>query len=73
MINITGVSTQKNNQGEVTHVTFDMSEHKDTITPILEQLEVLEKQKFDKMRKEGTSVEELRKHMYQKIESLWTK
>ncbi len=73
MVNIAGISTQTNNQGEITHVTFDMSEHKDTITPILERLEVIEKKKFDKLRKEGTSVEELRKHMHQKIESLWKK
>ena len=73
MADIAGVSTQTNNQGEITHVTFDMSEHKDKITPILEQLGLTDKTKFDKMREEGSTVEELREHMHRKIESLWKK
>ncbi len=73
MVNIAGVSTQTNKEGEITHVTFDMEKHKDTIEPLLQQLGMVEKTKFDKLREEGITIEESKARVIARVKTLWGK
>ena len=60
MVRITGGATKKY-QGEITYVTINVQTHKEIITPILHQLGVLDKIKFQEEYQGAISVENLRK------------
>lgn len=73
MPQVAGVKTKKNLKGEVTHVTFDISKHKETITPILNQLGVIPKTDFQKRCDNAVSVEEARKISINHLREIWKK
>jgi hypothetical protein len=70
MANIEGISTRKNEQGEITHVTIDIQKHKEII-PMLEQMGVIEKSTFQKEFDESFSLEEARNILFERIENKW--
>ena len=70
MANIEGISTQKNEQGEITHVTIDIQKHKEII-PVLEQMGVIEKSAFQKEFDDSFSLEDARNILFERIENKW--
>lgn len=73
MPQLAGVKTKKNFKGEVTHVTFNVKKHKETITPILNQLGIIPKTDFQKRCENGVSVKEARKISINHLRSIWKK
>ncbi len=73
MPDVKGITTTKNEDGKITHVTIDVQEYKDVITPMLYELGVMEKTAFQKECENGISIEESRKRIHAKIDSLWQK
>lgn len=76
MAQVAGVVTQTNNLGEITHVTIDVKKHHEIITPVLEQLGVVEKSRLQQMLESGTwlTVEESRQRSIDFVNSLpWEK
>jgi len=59
MAQIAGITTKKNIRGEVTHVTIDIKKHKDKI-PMLTEIGVLQKTKFQERCEGAHTVEEAR-------------
>lgn len=70
MIQAEGITTLKNDEGEITHVTIDVQKHKEAL-PLLKQLGLLEKTQFEIDCENGTSIEESRKRIHAKIDNLW--
>lgn len=73
MPDVKGITTTKNEAGKITHVTIDVQEYKDVITPMLYELGVLEKTAFQMECEKGISPEELRKHLLTTVDDLWKK
>jgi hypothetical protein len=75
MAKIAGIKTLKNTKGEITHVTINVKKHKQIITPVLEELGVIEKSELQKMLEsdEWITVEELRESALKHIDELWSK
>lgn len=74
MARIAGIATKKNRKGEITHVTIDVKKHRDTITPMLEQLGVIRESSFEEeWERGGITVEELRTSLYKTVDELWLK
>ena len=73
MADVKGITTTKNEAGKITHVTIDVNEYKDVITPMLYELGVMEKSAFQIECDKGSSIEESRKKIHAKIDSLWQK
>ena len=73
MPRIAGVATQKNTKGEITHLTIDVKKHKDIVAPLLEQLGVTVKSKFEEDWERGVSLEEVRKNLHKRMKELWKK
>ncbi len=73
MPRIAGVATQKNTKGEITHLTIDVKKHKDFVAPLLEQLGVKTKSKFEEDWERGVSLEEARKNSHDFIRKMWKK
>ena len=74
MARIAGIATKKNRKGEITHVTIDIKKHRDTITPMLEQLGVIKESSFDEeWERGGMTVEELKNSLYKTVDELWRK
>ncbi len=73
MPRIAGVATQKNTKGEITHLTIDVKKHKDIVAPLLEQLGVKVKSKFEDDWERGVSLEEVRKNLHKRMKDLWKK
>ena len=73
MPRIAGVATQKNTKGEITHLTIDVKKHKDIVAPLLEQLGVKTKSKFEEDWERGVSLEEVRVNLHRRIKELWKK
>ena len=73
MPRIAGVATQKNTKGEITHLTIDVKKHKDIVAPLLEQLGVKFKSKFEEDWQRGVSLEEARKNSHDFIRKMWKK
>lgn len=48
MPNVKGITTKKNEEGKITHVTIDVEEYKDVISPMLYELGVMEKKLLKK-------------------------
>lgn len=72
MPRIAGITTQKDARGNITHVTFNIKKHEAVITPVLQQLGVLEKSSFMKEFEAGVSIEDSRKRAHAKIDGLWS-
>ena len=73
MAEIAGITTQKNLAGKITHVTIDVKQHEDKITPLLYELGVLEKTAFQLECENGITPEELREHLLKTVHGLWKK
>jgi hypothetical protein len=71
MAAIAGIKTTKNSNGQLTHITIDLRKHKKAI-PVLNEIGLLEKTKFQKERENGLTVEEFRQAMHEKIKQ-WSK
>ncbi len=73
MAHIAGVKTQKNTKGEITYVTINVKKHKELITPVLQELGVLQKSKFMQEYEQGITIDESKKRVFAKIDDLWSK
>lgn len=73
MIDIEGIETQTNQNGEITHLTLDVVKYKDILEPILEQLAHAKKEAFDKKWETGISPEQLKENLHKRIEAIWAK
>lgn len=73
MPRIAGVATQKNAKGEITHLTIDVKKHKEIVAPLLEQLGVKMKSKFEEDWERGVSLEEVRKNLHKRMKEIWKK
>ena len=73
MPRIAGVATQKNIKGEITHLTIDVKKHKDIVAPLMEQLTVKAKSKFEEDWERGITLEEARKNSHNFISKMWKK
>jgi hypothetical protein len=72
MAAIAGITTKKNQQGKLTHVTVDVRKHKQVI-PMFEEIGLIEKTDFQKRCENGITVEEARQHSLNHIRSIWKK
>jgi len=73
MARIAGIKTQKNTKGEITHVTINVKKHQE-LMPMLKELGVISKTKFQKECEEGITLDELNNRLTKHIESLpWKK
>lgn len=73
MARIAGVKTQKDNRGNITHVTIDVKKHKEAV-PASRELGLMEKTQFEKDCEEGMSVEEFSNRIQKHIDNLqWKK
>lgn len=72
MAAIAGVTTKKNTQGKLTHVTVDVRKHKQVI-PMFEEIGLIEKTDFQKRCENGISVEEAKQLSLNHIRSIWKK
>ncbi len=74
MPRIAGITTKKNGKGKITHVTFDVEKHKQSITPVLNQLGVIEKTQFQKDCEGAIALEGAREDTLNFVRSLpWKK
>ena len=74
MARIAGIATKKNEKGEITHVTINVKKHRDTITPMLEQLGVIKESSFEEeWALGGMTVEELKNSLHKTVNELWRK
>jgi selenocysteine-specific translation elongation factor len=73
MPEVSGITTQRDTEGKITHVTIDVQQHKDKITPMLYELGIMEKTAFQIECENGFTIEESRKRVHAKIDSLWKK
>ncbi len=72
MAAIAGVKTQKNTKGQLTHITVDVRKHKEVL-PILTEIGLISKTKFDLDFEKGISIEESRKRSLNYIKEIWKK
>ena len=70
---LAGIDTQKNNKGEITHVTIDVKKHSAFVKPLLEKIKKVEKTKFEKECEGAITIDEARKRSLAFIEKIWTK
>ena len=61
----------QNEEGKVTHITFEVEKHKDFLQPILKDLGIVEKTRFRQDFEKGFTIEEARKDMIEHIEQLY--
>ena len=73
MPRIAGVATQKNTKGEITHLTIDVKKHKDIVAPLMEQLAVKARSKFEEVWERGITLEVARANLHGRINELWKK
>jgi hypothetical protein len=75
MVQLAGISTKQNAKGEITHVTTDVEKHKELITPLLKQLGITQKTKFQEEIESGEwhTVEEARALSLKYVDELWSK
>ena len=70
MAAIAGVTTKKNQQGKLTHVTVDVRKHKQVI-PMFEEIGLIQKTDFQKRCEDAITVEELRTRVHKRLKQLW--
>ncbi len=73
MPRIAGITTKKNVKGKITHVTIDVEKYRQAIIPVLNQLGLIEKTEFQRECENGHTIEESRKRVHAKIDTLWEK
>ncbi len=73
MPRIAGIVTKKNIKGEITHVTIDVEKHREVITPMLYELGIIEKSKFQQECESAISLEDFRKKIHSSINKAWKK
>ena len=71
MKDVAGVILNKNEEGKITHVTFDIDRHKDLIQPVLEQLGVVDKSKIRRDFENAMTAEQVRASAYKTIDQLF--
>jgi hypothetical protein len=69
---IAGITTKKNSQGKLTHVTVDVRKHKQVVS-IFEEIGLMPKTDFQKRCEQGITVEEARQRSLNHIRSIWKK
>ena len=73
MARIAGIKTQKNTRGEITHITINVKKHQE-IMPMLKELGVVSKTKFEIECEGAVSVDEARARTIEYVKSLpWKK
>ncbi len=72
MPQLEGITTTKNIEGEITHLTIDIQKNKD-LKPLLTELGLLPKTTFQKNCEDAISMEEFRKRVHKKLNDLWLK
>jgi hypothetical protein len=72
MAAIAGITTKKDLQGRLTHVTVDVRKHKQVI-PMFTEIGLIPKTDFQKRYEQGVTVEEARQHSLNHIRSIWKK
>jgi hypothetical protein len=70
MAAIAGITTKKDLQGKLTHVTVDVRKHKQVI-PMFTEIGLIPKTKFQIECEDAISVEELRTRVHKKLKQLW--
>ncbi len=70
MAAIAGITTKKNSQGKLTHVTVDVRKHTQVI-PIFEEIGLIPKTDFQKRCEDAISVEEFRTQLHKRLKELW--
>jgi selenocysteine-specific translation elongation factor len=73
MPEVVGITTQKDTEGKITHVTIDVQQHKEKITPMLYELGVMEKTAFQIECENGYSIEEARALTLNYLRTKWNK
>lgn len=73
MPEVAGITTQKDTEGKITHVTIDVQQHKDKITPKLYALGVMEKTAFQIECENGYTIEEARALTLNYLRARWIK
>ena len=73
MPRIAGIATKKNIKGEITHVTINVEKHRAVITPMLYELGIIEKNKFQQEIDGAITLEDFRKRMHNRINKSWKK
>jgi hypothetical protein len=71
MAKIAGVTTQKNAKGELIKITIDLKKHGEKLTPILQEMGLIEKSQFDKDCEGALTVEEFKEEMLTHVRGLW--
>jgi len=72
MAAIAGVTTKKNVQGKITHITVDLRKHKEVI-PMFNEIGLMPKTKFQEQCENGIPIEEAFDDIKKHIKSLWQK
>lgn len=72
MAAIAGITTKKNLQGKLTHITVDVRKHKQVVS-MFEDIGLIPKTDFQKRCEQGIVVEEARQHSLKHIRSIWKK
>jgi hypothetical protein len=72
MAAIAGVTTKKNAQGKITHITVDVRKHKEVI-PMFNEIGLMPKTKFQEQCEKGTPIEEAFDEVKKHIKDLWQK
>jgi hypothetical protein len=72
MAAIAGITTKKNLQGKLTHITVDVRKHKQVVS-MFEDIGLIHKTDFQKRCEQGIAVEEARQHSLKHIRSIWKK
>ncbi len=72
MARIAGVTTQKDSKGALTHITVNLKKHPEAL-PVLKNMGLVEKTKFELECEKGVSIEESRRRIHKKIDDLWCK
>jgi selenocysteine-specific translation elongation factor len=73
MAEVAGITTQKDTAGKITHVTIDVQQHKDKITPMLYELGVMEKTAFQIECENGYTIEQARSLTLNYLREKWNK
>jgi hypothetical protein len=71
MTTLEGIVVQVNDQGEITHLTLDVSKHKDILKPLLEEIEENRSRDFQNDLKRSISIEEARTISHNFVRKLW--
>ena len=70
MASMEGISTQRDTNGEITHLTIDLRRHREAI-PALEELGFIEKKTFEERFDNALPIDEARELTYQHIRNLF--